>query len=63
MPLPSPTLPRMLASPEPTQTTLGSEGATAIEPIEDTGCESKTGFQSRPPLTDFQTPPAAVAAQ
>ena len=62
MPLPWATLPRMLASPDPTYTTFGSEGATAIEPIELTGCSSKTGFQRIPPSTDFHTPPEAVAA-
>jgi hypothetical protein len=41
---------------------LGSEGATAIEPIELTGCSSKTGFQRIPPSSDFHTPPDAVAA-
>src|SRR5688500_12636254 len=63
MPLPSPTLPRMLASPDPTQTTLGSEGATATEPIEETGWSSKIGDHERPPLVDFHTPRAAVAAE
>jgi hypothetical protein len=53
----------MLASPEPTYTTLGSDGATAIEPIEAVGWSSKTGFQSWPPFVDFQTPPEAVAAK
>ena len=53
----------MLASPEPTQTTLGSDGATAIEPIDETASLSKTGFHFEPPLTDFHTPPDAVAAQ
>jgi hypothetical protein len=52
----------MLASPEPTQTTFLSDGETATDPIEDTGSSSKIGFHSRPPSTDFQTPPAAVAA-
>ena len=37
MPLPSPTFPRRFASPDPTHTTLGSDGATATEPMEDTG--------------------------
>ncbi len=62
MPLPSATLPRMLASPEPTQTTLGSDGATAIEPMDETGWSSKIDFHLPPPLTDFHTPPDAVAA-
>src|SRR5687768_8497341 len=62
MPLPSATLPRTLASPLPTQTTLGSEGATATEPVEEIVWLSKTGSQARPPLVERQTPPAAVAA-
>src|SRR6185503_17832839 len=62
MPLPLATLPRMLASPLPTHTTLGSEGATATEPVEEIGWLSNTGSQSPPPLVERQTPPAAVAA-
>ena len=31
----------------------------ASAPIDATGWSSKTGFQVSPPLTDFQTPPAA----
>ena len=41
---------------------LGSLGATAIEPIEETGCSSKIDFQVVPPSADIQTPPDAVAA-
>ena len=41
---------------------IGVDGATAIEPIEDTGCSSKTDFHDTPPSVDFQTPPEAVAA-
>jgi hypothetical protein len=41
---------------------LGSEAATAIEPIEETGCSSKIGLQRSPPSIDFQTPPEAEAA-
>jgi hypothetical protein len=52
----------MLASPDPTQITLGSDGATAIDPTDDTGWSSKIDSHSVPPLTDFQTPPAATAA-
>src|SRR5512140_2298142 len=36
---------------------LPLDGATAIAPIEATGCESKIGFQVRPALVVFQTPP------
>src|SRR5258705_12460922 len=53
----------MLASPDPTYTTLGSDGATAIDPMDAVGWSSKTGFHSWPPFVDFQTPPEAVAAK
>src|SRR6266545_497623 len=43
--------------------TLGSEGATAIEPVEEIGWSSNTGFQESPPSSDLQTPPEAVAAK
>jgi hypothetical protein len=33
-----------------------------MEPMEETGCSSRTGFQRIPPSPDFQTPPEAVAA-
>src|ERR1700679_3132555 len=36
---------------------LGSEGATAIAPIDCVGCESKIGFQVRPSSSVFPTPP------
>ena len=42
--------------------TFGSDGATAIEPIDEIGWSSKIGFQVAPPSLDFQTPPDAVAA-
>ena len=35
----------------------GLAPATAIPPIEATGCESKIGIQMRPASIDFQTPP------
>src|SRR5215213_2226616 len=35
----------------------------AMEPIEEMGWSSKTGFQESPPSSDFQTPPEAVAAK
>ena len=57
MPLPKPTESRSELSPLPTYTVSGEEGATAIAPMDATGCESKTGSQSRPPSMDFQTPP------
>src|SRR5262245_4594155 len=34
-----------------------------MAPIEATGWSSNTGVQVRPPLTDFQTPPAAAPTQ
>ena len=52
---------RALASPVPTQTTSGSDGATATSPTEATGWSSKTGAQESPSLTVFQTPPDAAA--
>ncbi len=42
--------------------TLASDGATAMEPIEEIGWSSKVDFQVTPPSLLFQTPPAAVAA-
>ena len=35
----------------------------AMEPTEETGCWSKMDFHSRPPFSDFQTPPEAVAGE
>ena len=61
MPLPGVTLPRMFASPEPTYTTFGSDGATAIDPMDDVDWSSKIGLNVRPPSVDFQTPPDAAA--
>ena len=52
----------MKVSPVPTQTTFGSEGAIAIEPIDCAVCSSKTGFQWMPASVDFQTPPEAAPA-
>src|SRR6266478_4203781 len=60
-PLPQDTLLRALASPVPTQTTDGFEGATATAPRETVSSWSKTGFQAVPLLTVFQSPPEAVA--
>ena len=47
---------RGFASPVPTHTRLGLEGATAMAPMEG-GCFSKIGFQERPPSTVLKTPP------
>jgi hypothetical protein len=52
----------MKVSPVPTQTTLLSDGAIAIAPIDCAGCSSKTGFQWTPASVDFQTPPEAAPA-
>src|SRR5260370_26903454 len=58
MPSPGDRLPRIGDSPVPTYTTLGSDGATAIAPIEPAveGL-SDAGRQARPPSTGFHTPP------
>ena len=53
---------RMNGSPVPAQTTFGSFGATASEPIELTGCPSKIGFQVMPSSVVFQMPPDAAPA-
>ena len=53
---------RMNASPVPAQTTLGSEGAIASDPIDDTGWSSKIGSQWMPPSVVFQMPPEAAPA-
>jgi len=50
------------ASPVPAHTVLGSEGATAREPIAAAGCLSNIGVQRFPPSVDFQTPPEAAPA-
>src|SRR5436309_13518143 len=50
----------MAASPVPTYTVLWSEGATAIAPMEEISCLSKSGIQFAPPSTVFQTPPATA---
>ena len=60
MPLPIETLARRKVSPVPAQTTLGSDGAIASEPIEDTGWSSKTGCQETPPSTVLKMPPDAA---
>jgi hypothetical protein len=58
-PPPHPELFRSLASPVPTQITLGSVGATATAPMEWNGCPSKMG-ENVPPSSDvFITPPVA----
>ena len=60
MPFPMDTLLRMNASPVPTHTTLASEGAIAMEPIEATDWSSKMGSQWWPPSVERKTPPEAA---
>ena len=60
MPWPSEMWLRILPSPVPAQTTLGSDGATASEPIDCTGWSSKIGVQLTPPSVVFQMPPDAA---
>ena len=50
----------MCASPVPAQTMFGSDGATASEPMDCTGCASKIGVQFTPPSVVFQMPPDAA---
>ena len=57
MPLPCEMSERMSASPEPTYTTRGSEGATASAPIDAIGWPSKIGSQVRPAFSLSHTPP------
>src|SRR5579859_486561 len=59
-PSPQDELCRLLGSPEPTQTTEGSEGAMATSPMVDTASLSNTGVQVVPLLVVFHTPPAAT---
>src|SRR5262249_50027998 len=60
MPSPMETELRIHDSPVPTQTTFGRVGSSAMDPIDCTGCLSKTGFKVVPPSSDFQTPPDAA---
>src|ERR1019366_576039 len=60
MPSPIETLLRIHPSPLPAQTTFGSFGSMASEPIDCTSCLSKTGLNVVPPLVDFHTPPLAA---
>ena len=58
IPFPGDTLPRGQASPVPTYTTFGSEGATAIAPIDPAmSVSSEIGCHVIPASTVFQTPP------
>src|SRR5260370_16188077 len=60
-PSPQETLLRALASPVPTQTTSGLDGATATAPSDTVASWSNTGVQLVPLLTVFHRPPDAVA--
>jgi len=57
MPLPTDRSGRSSPSPLAAYTVLGSEGATAIAPIDWVGCPSNIGCQVRPPSAVFHTPP------
>ncbi len=51
----------MFASPVPTHTMSGLDGATAIAPMAVDGSSSKMGAQLVPSFSLFHTPPDAVA--
>ena len=51
----------MFASPVPTQTMSGFDGATATSPMEVVGASSKMGVHVVPSLLLIHTPPDAVA--
>ena len=59
--MPQPELLRSLASPVPSQMTLGSEGATATAPVEEKSCLSVSAVKAPPLSTVFMSPPCAVA--
>jgi hypothetical protein len=58
--LPHEELWRLFASPVPTHTIDGSEGATVTSPIVDVGWSSNTGSHVVPPFVVLNTPPDAV---
>src|SRR5687768_9993599 len=60
-PSPHETLLRGFASPVPTQTISGLDGATATAPSATTACRSNCGVQLVPLLIVFHNPPDAVA--
>src|ERR1700739_2324855 len=51
---------RIKDSPVPAQTIFGSLSATASEPMDATGAESKMGFQWMPPSVLLKMPPEAA---
>src|SRR5467141_3087163 len=59
-PSPHDELCRLFASPDPTHTTDGSDGAIAMPPIVDTSSLSNTGSHVVPLLVVFHTPPDAT---
>src|SRR5690349_25132398 len=61
-PAPHDELRMLLASPVPTQTTSGFDGATSTAPTVPARTESKTGVQVTPAFVVFQTPPVAAPA-
>ena len=52
----------MKLSPVPIHTTFGSDGATAMAPIEAASCRSKMGSQPTPPSLLRHRPPEAAPA-
>src|ERR1700691_288620 len=56
------TLLRTQLSPVPTHTIFEFDGSTATAPMDCTSGRSNTDLKVVPPLTDFQTPPLAEAA-
>ena len=58
-PVPYPALLRSVASPVPTQTTRGSDGATATAPTEKTPASFIRGEKVAPAFVVFQRPPVA----
>lgn len=62
MPSPTEMWLRMNVSPVPAQTTLGSVGAIASDPTEETGWASKIGSQWMPPSMLLKMPPEAAPA-
>ncbi len=53
---------RIQVSPVPAHTMLGLDGATASEPMDDTGWSSKMGLQVVPASSDLKIPPDAEPA-
>jgi hypothetical protein len=51
----------LFGSPVPTQSTSGSDGATATAPTPPVRTESNTGVHDTPALVERQSPPVAAA--